>query len=90
MVNKLPKTKNANTLTVPFSIRIFKKCIEFGVDFALVKHLHLYDLQCLLIQFDTQKVLEYLKSEETKKLRARGISSVRDVSGSEALKLLRG
>jgi hypothetical protein len=48
----------------------------------------LYDLQCLLIQFDIQNILAYLKSENDQKLREKGIRNVKDISGSEALKFL--
>ena len=88
MVNKLPKTKKLAPLTVPFSVKIFKKCIEYRIDFSLVKHLHLYDLQCLLIQFDIERLQDYFRQEEQKDLQKRGISSVKDISGNDALKFL--
>jgi hypothetical protein len=72
LIEKLPKTKNRVSPTVPFSIKIFKRCIDYGVSAELMKHLHLYDLQCLLIQFETQRIEEYLRSEEKRKCR-RGV-----------------
>lgn len=76
------------TLAVPYSITIFKKCVKYQVDSALMKHLHFFDLQCLLIQFETQDILEYLNTEEQKRLRSKGIKEVRDIEGSEAIKFL--
>lgn len=75
-------------MTVPFSIRIFKKCIEYHIDSLLVKHLHFYDLQCLIFQFEIDKIQEYLRNEERRALQKRGIDSVKDISGNEALKFL--
>ena len=88
MINKLPKTKNIPPLAVPFSLKIFKRCTEYGVAPELIKHLHMYDLQCLLIQFDIQKIEQYLKSEQNRVLRERGIKEVRDIDGTEAVKFL--
>lgn len=88
MVDKLPKSKKTSSLAVPFSLSIFKKCVEYNIDFSLVKHLHFYDLQCLIIQFDINKVKDYLRQEEQKDLNKRGISSVKDISGNDALKFL--
>ena len=87
MVEKLPKTRGT-PLAVPFSVRIFKKCIENRIDPALIKHLHFFDLQCILMQFEIQNIERYLKSEEDRKLHARGISEVKDISGAEAKRFL--
>ena len=88
MVDRLPKTKNGVYLAVPFSLRVLKRCVEYGVSADLIKHLHLYDLQCLLIQFDIQKIEQYLRSEESRKMRERGIKEIKDIDGSEAVKFL--
>ena len=88
MVDRLPKTKNTNPPTVPFSLRIIKKCIEHGVSTELIKHLHLYDLQCLLIQFDIQRIEEYLKAEEKQNMHKRGIKEIKDIDGAQAVKFL--
>ena len=88
LIQKLPQSDQHVSLAVPFSIRIFKKCIEHKIDFSLVKHLHFYDLQCLIIQFDIQRIEAYFETENRKRLNAQGIKEVKHVSGSEALKFL--
>jgi hypothetical protein len=87
-VDRLPKTKNSAYLAVPFSLRIFKRCTEYGVSSELIRHLHLYDLQCLLIQFDIQKVERYLQEEEKRKMREKGIKEIKDIDGSAAVRFL--
>lgn len=88
MVNKLPKVKSLKTPAVPFSISIFKKCIEHNIDASLVKHLHLYDLQCLIFQFEIDRIKEYLKQKEQEELRKQGIGEVKNISGNDVLKFL--
>lgn len=73
---------------MPFSITILKKCIKYRIDSVLIKHLHMFDLQCLLIQFETQDIIQYLKEKEKENMRSRGISEVRDISGADAIKFL--
>lgn len=87
-MSKLPQKQNRKLLAVPYSIRIFQKCCEYSIDFELVKHLHMYDLQCLIIQFDIQNVERYLQSKQHRELRAKGIGEIKNLSGSEALKFL--
>ena len=67
---------------------IFKKCVKYRIDTALVKHLHLFDLQCLLMQFETEDIQQYLSQKEKERLRSRGIKEVKDISGSDAVKFL--
>ena len=88
LVNRLPKTKASNTVAVPFSISIFKRCVDHGIDFSLVKHLHLYDLQCLIFQLEAQRILDYLKRKESVDLQKRDIGEIKDVDGNAALKFL--
>lgn len=88
MVKKLPEQKGMKPLAVPFSLTILKKCIKYKIDTGLVKHLHLFDLQCLIIQFETQDVLDYLKHQEKERLRSQGIKEVKDISGADAVKFL--
>lgn len=73
---------------MPLSIRILKKCIEHRIDASLIKHLHFYDLQCLIFQFDIAKIQDYLKHRETQDLQKRGIDGIKDISGKDALKFL--
>lgn len=75
-------------MAVPYSIRIFKKCIEHRIDFNLVKHLHFFDLECIIIQFEIQRVEEYLEHKEKERLHEQGISEVKHISGAEALKVM--
>ena len=75
-------------MAVPYSITIFKKCIKHNIDSHLIKHLHFYDLQCLIIQFEISDIEKYLDAENKKKLKERGIKEVKDISGSEAIKFL--
>jgi hypothetical protein len=84
----MPASNRKESLAVPFSIRIFRKCVEYRVDTHLMRHLHLYDLECLLIQFDIQRVQEYLDYEQKKSWKEQGIKEVKDISGNEALKFL--
>lgn len=88
MVDKLPKVKSIKTPAVPFSISILKKCIDHGIDASLIKHLHLYDLQCLIFQFEIDRIKEYLRQKEQEELHKQGISEVKNISGNEALKFL--
>lgn len=88
MTKKLPEQKGMKPLAVPFSLTIFKKCIKYGIDTTLVKHLHLFDLQCLIIQLETQDVLAYLRQQEREQLRSQGIKEVKDISGADAIKFL--
>ena len=73
---------------MPYSIRIFKKCTEYKIDFNLAKHLHFFDLECLIIQFEIQKVEEYLNHKEKERLKEQGISEIRRISGNDALAML--
>lgn len=73
---------------MPLSLKIFKKCIKHRIDTQLVKHLHFFDLQCLIIQMDTSDVIQYLKMEKDKKMKEKGIKEVKNISGNEALKFL--
>ena len=89
MVKRLPSPKNKQTLAVPLSIRIFNKCIDHKIDFSLVKHLHFFDLQCLIMRIEISKIESYLEQEEQAKQREKGVN-VKDITGAEALKFLRG
>ena len=88
LVKKLPETKSQKNLAVPFFILITKRCVQNKIDPYLVQHLHFYDLQCLLLQLEIDKIVQYLEAEEREKLKARGIKKVTPISGNEALKLL--
>lgn len=90
LIQKVPQNKNDIPLAVPLSIRVLRKCVSRGVDSLLIKHLHFYDLQCLLMQFDIADIESYLEREGKDKLRRRGIAEVREISGAEAVKFLRG
>lgn len=87
-MNKLPKTKSSSSLPVPFSISIFKKCIDHNIDPAHIKHLHLYDLQCLIIQLEAQRITDYLQRKSSADLQKRNIGEVQDIDGNAALKFL--
>lgn len=73
---------------MPYSIRIFKKCTEYNIDFNLVRHLHFFDLECIIMQFEIQKIEEYLERKEKERLKEQGISDIKKISGNEALKML--
>lgn len=88
MVKRLPEQKGIKPLPVPFSLTILKKCVKYRIDTALIKHLHMFDLQCLLIQFETQDIIQYLKEMEKQQMRSQGIKEVKDISGAEAIKFL--
>lgn len=75
---------------MPLSIRVLKRCIDRRIDSSLIKHLHFFDLQCLLIQFDIGDIQEYFRAEEKERLRKKGVSSVKDISGNDAIRFLRG
>lgn len=91
LLKKLPKTRdNSPKLAVPLSIRMYKKCVEHQIDMSLVKHLHFYDLQCLIIQMDISNIRRYLDSKKKDELNARGISEVEKVSGADAVRFLKG
>lgn len=88
MVNRLPKEKGMTPLAVPFSITIFKKCVRYQIDSALIKHLHFYDLQCLIMQFEIHDLQEYFKNEQKQRLKSQGIKEIKDISGADAIKFL--
>ena len=88
LVKKLPEQKGIRPLAVPFSLTILKKCVKYRIDAALIKHLHLFDLQCLIMQFETQDILDYLRQKDKEKMRSRGIKEVKDISGADAVKFL--
>lgn len=90
LVSKLPSPKGHKPLAVPLSIRIFQKCIEHKIDFSLVRHLHFFDLQCLIFRFEIQRVEDYLNYADKQSMKAQGIKEIKDISGNEALKFLRG
>ena len=56
----------------------------------LIRHLHFFDLQCLIMQFEADDIQQYLKSEEKARLQSRGIKDISDISGADAIKFLRG
>lgn len=89
-MKKLPQKKSYAPLAVPLSLKILKKCIEYRIDGDLIRRMHFFDLQCIIIQFDIQKVQEYLDSKEKQRLNSQGISEVRQISGNEALRFLKG
>jgi hypothetical protein len=75
-------------LAVPRSIRIFQACVKYGIDTALIKHLHMYDLQCLIFQFEIQDVQQYLDAEKRDKMRSQGLKEIKEISGAEAIRFL--
>jgi hypothetical protein len=92
LVKQLPSdsVKSGNSVSVPFSLMIRKKCIKHGIDTQMQKTMHLYDLQCLLIQFEIEDVRHCLEEIHKTKLKQRGISGIRHLNGNEALKFLTG
>lgn len=88
LVKKLPPQKEKKHLAVPFSITVFKKCIKYKISTDLMKSLHFFDLQCLIIQFEIQDIQEYFSAKEKERLKARGIKEVKDISGEDAIKFL--
>lgn len=74
-------------LDVPFFIQIIQNCVKYNIDTNLIKRLHLYDLECLIVQFQIKEVKEYLAMQSKEK----GTSNnVKNVTGNDALAMLRG
>ena len=77
-------------MAVPYFIIILRKCVHYRIDTELIKHLHFYDLQCLLIQFEIQDIERYLEYEHKQRLKDKNIERVDHVSGTDAVKFLKG
>lgn len=75
-------------LAVPLSIRIFHKCTLRGIPAELIRHMHFFDLQCLLMRFDIDDAVQYLEQRNKDELHKQGIAEVRDIDGTEALRFL--
>ena len=87
LIKKLPEAKNRQSLAVPLSIKIYLKCTQYNLDFQLVRHLHFFDLQCVLIKKDIAAIEEYLDKEQKLREQKSG-ANVKEVSGLDAKKFL--
>lgn len=88
--NKLdPKPDNRKTLIVPRYISIMQKCVEHRIPDVFIVKSHFNDLYVLIMSIDIANLKHAIR--ELKKAKApRRNYNVRDVSGEEAVKFLKG
>jgi hypothetical protein len=62
-------------------------CSSYSIDSALIKNLHFFDLQSIIIDCQIDKVKEYLKAKKQHKEQKDGIET-RHIEGKEVLNYL--
>lgn len=82
--------KTAKTLAVPRSITMFQGCVRHQVPGELIKQLHFNDLYLLLLTLDIDAAKERLRMQAQKRMQDKGIGDVREISGNDAIKFLKG
>lgn len=74
-------------MDVLFSILLLKKCAKFNIDGYVIKSLHMFDLQELIIEFEISEIESYFEHQRKQKMQSRGICEITKVSGNDALRL---
>jgi hypothetical protein len=75
---------------VPRYIQVLQNCVKHKVQDYILQNTHFNDLTLLLIRLDILKVKEAIAMEVAQKARGKKQSNVRNISGSNAIKFLKG
>lgn len=73
---------------MPLSLRLLKTAINYKISPELIKTLHFYDLQDLILSFNVSAIKSYLEQEHKAKLENRGIDGVDHINGKNILNYL--
>lgn len=69
---------------------MYQNCVRHKVPGELIAHLHFNDLYMLLLTLDIADAREALRIKAQKSQKEKGIGNVRAISGSDAIKFLKG
>lgn len=87
MGNKINNSKD-NLFTMPLSLRILKVAIKYDISPELIKRLHFFDLQSLILSFNIDFIQQEFKNKRKQRLNERGIDEVEYYKGKNILKIL--
>lgn len=73
---------------MPLSLRIMKVAIKCDISPELIKNLHFFDLQSLILSFNIDFIQQEFKSKRKQRLNERGIDEVEYYKGKNILKIL--
>lgn len=73
----------------PRVITLLQKCVEHKIQDCMIQRLHFNDLYMLILSIDIANIKQLLKRERQSKARTSNVE-VRDISGAEAVKFLKG
>lgn len=90
LYDKLFPNGNRNkTMTAPRVITLMKKCVDLKIQDCLIQRLHFTDLYVLILTIDIENIKQALKRERQARTK-KSNSEIRDISGAEAVKFLKG
>lgn len=76
-------------MTAPRVITLMKKCVDLKIQDCLIQRLHFTDLYVLILTIDIENIKQALKRERQARTK-KSNSEIRDISGAEAVKFLKG
>ena len=90
LYDKLYPNGNRNKpMTAPRVITLMKKCVDLKIQDCLIQRLHFTDLYVLILTIDIENIKQALKRERQARAK-KSNTDIRDISGAEAVKFLKG
>jgi ribosomal protein S15P/S13E len=82
LYKQIKKTSTTKPLELSWSMRVRKRCLQ---NECFDDKLNFTDLQILMLSFEIDNINRHLAELRQQKMSERGISSVEQISGTEAL-----
>ena len=89
LIEKVSPNNRSSQIAQPRVITLLHKCVELKIQDCMIQRLHFYDLYMLIINIDIANIKQAIKRERQSKAQ-KSNAEVRDISGAEAVKFLKG
>lgn len=90
LYDKIKSQQNRKPLAMPRAIVLMQKCVEHKIQDSFIRQLHFNDLYLLILSLDITNLKQIIRQQRQQEMRRRNISPVRDISQTEAVKMLKG
>ncbi len=90
LYDKIKSQQKTKPLAVPRAIVLMQKCVEHKIQDCFIKQLHFSDLYLLILSLDIANLKQIIRRQKQQEMRRRGIMPVRDISQTDAVKMLKG
>lgn len=90
LYDKIKSNHNKKPLAMPRAIILMQKCVEHKIQDCFIKELHFNDLYLLILSLDIANLKQIIRQQRQQEMRRRNITPVRDISQTDAVKMLKG